>query len=403
MLRSPLRVLMITHHRRMKAYARPHAMARHLVNRGHKVTLIVTADRRKSGVVESQWDSVRIVETPDLLWGRLRSGWDLWCLIMRIRYLSREKRAYDIVHCFETRPATIYPALLYCAKHNLPMVTDWNDWWGRGGIIEDVRPRWYRILFGPIETYYEEAFRSRGAGLTVISTALAQRAIGLGVSAEWILNLPGGASTELFQARSKEECRRHVGLDSSSPVLGFSSLDSHLDMELVMKALKIVANKYPSVRLVVTGNAGMRIMDLAKAHHVADHVLLTGMLSMEELPWWLGCADLFLLPLADRIYNVGRWPNKIGDYMSLARPTIANPVGDIRALFENEDIGLLAEWEPMDFSSKIIYLLENPQLASELGENARGVALRKFDWRILSGELESFYYRVLNTENGQVS
>ena len=142
-----LSILMICHHRRHKAFARPHAMAAHLVDRGHQVTLMVISENRLVGFVENKWDGVRIIETPDLLWGNLRSGWDLWGLLNREVYLSRDKGSYDLVHCFETRPATIYPALQYCHRHNLPLVTDWNDWWGRGGIIEKKSPKMVFALY----------------------------------------------------------------------------------------------------------------------------------------------------------------------------------------------------------------------------------------------------------------
>ena len=96
-------------------------MAKYLVQNGHNVTLMLIADKRKFGIKESEWDGVHIIETPDLLWGRLRSGWDLWDLLNRIGYLNNDKGPYDLVHCFETRPATIYPALQYCQKHKIPL------------------------------------------------------------------------------------------------------------------------------------------------------------------------------------------------------------------------------------------------------------------------------------------
>ena len=139
-LNEKLNILMVTHHRRFKSRPRSHAMAKHLVQRGHKVTLIVIADQRKFGVVNSEWDGVQVIETPDLLWGQLRSGWDPWDLLNRILYLSHNHEHFDLIHCFETRPATIYPALLYSRRHDIPLVTDWNDWWGRGGLIDEVRP-----------------------------------------------------------------------------------------------------------------------------------------------------------------------------------------------------------------------------------------------------------------------
>lgn len=391
-----LNILMITHHRRFKSRPRSFAIARHLVQRGHKVTLIVVADHRRLGIVKSEWDDVCVVETPDLLWGQLRSGWDPWSLFNRILYLSKNKEQFDLVHCFETRPATIYPALLYSRRHNLPLVTDWNDWWGRGGLINETRPMWYRLLFGNIETYYEEAFRKYGMGVTVISSALERRAKGLGISPERILHLPGGTFPDVFRLREKAECRDRFGLPLSTPILGFSSLDSHLDLEVVLQALSIVTRQYPDVKLMITGTPSNSVLERARLYGVEKNIHLTGYLQDEELPWALGCADLFLLPLANKVHNIGRWPNKICDYMSLGRPTVSNPVGDIKSLFEDYKVGMLASFDPADFAGKIVHLLKNPELAFKLGGNARITAVTVYDWKLLVCDLEDFYGRLLN-------
>ncbi|NKB15907.1 MAG: glycosyltransferase family 4 protein, partial [Sphingomonadales bacterium] len=59
-----------------------------------------------------------------------------------------------------------------------------------------------------------------------------------------------------------------------------------------------------------------------------------GKVPYKELPSVLPAADLFLLPYPNKIVNVGRWPNKIGDYMAVGRPTVANPVGELNELFQ---------------------------------------------------------------------
>jgi len=389
---------MISHHRKFKTRARSYAMAKHLVNKGHKVTLVVTSNTRKLRIVQSNLEGVYTIETPDLLWGRLRSGWDFWSLISRMMYLLRHNNRYDLVHCFETRPATIYPAILYCRHNKIPLITDWNDWWGRGGLIDECRPYFYRIFFGRVETYYEEAFRIRGAGLTVISTALGRRAEDLGVPRERICYIPGGTFPDFFCAKKKEDCRRQVGLPLKAPIVGFSSLDSHLDLEMMMKVVSIVAKKYPDVKLIITGKPKKSVRNLTKIYGLTNNIYLTGFLRFEELPKYLSCADLFILPFPNKIYNVGRWPNKIGEYISLGRPTISNPVGDIKELFETCNIGLLANWDPEDFANKIIYLIENSSIANQLGENARQVALHRYNWSILINRLEEFYYKILERE-----
>lgn len=395
-MKQKLHILMISHSRRFKIHPRAYPMAKHLVERGHDVTLIVIADRRRLGVVEADWDGVRIVETPDLLWGRLRSGWDPWNTFNRILYLHGDNRPYDLVYCFETRPATIYPVLYYLHRCPVPWITEWIDWWGRGGIIDELRPRWYRHLFGRIETYYEEAFRARADGLTVISTALAKRAMELGVQPARICHLPNGSWSELFSVPDSAACRHKVGLDMTGPIIGYSSLDTHLDLALIIEVLAQIVRRYPSAQLLITGNTPQKISKLAHAYGVGQNLILTGFLPHEQLPWYLGCADLFVMPFPEKVYNIGRWPSKVNGYMSVGRPTVSNPVGDIKTLFEKHSIGLLAKWEPEDFAQKIIFLLEHPDIAKELGENARRVAVTEYDWKVLIAKLERFYYKILN-------
>jgi glycosyltransferase involved in cell wall biosynthesis len=229
----------------------------------------------------------------------------------------------------------------------------------------------------------------------VISSALARRATSLGVPAERICHLPGGTFPDFFPPRQKAVCRKRIGLPLSIPILGFSSADSHLDINIVLQALSIVAGRYPAVKLIITGKQDKSIFKLARIKGVEGNLHLTGWLPYEELPWYLGCADLFVLPFPDKVYNVGRWPNKICDYMSLGRPTISNPVGDIKTLFESHEIGLLAQWDPMDFARKIIYLIEHPEIADKLGDNARNLAITVYDWKLLIRQLEEFYYMLL--------
>ena len=313
-------------------------------------------------------------------------------------FLRRDKERYDLVHCFETRPNSIYPALSVSQRQKLPLITDWNDWFGRGGIIDVLRPRWYQVLFGPMETYYEEAFRNKADGTTVISKALGERANKLGIPMEKICYIPGGTIPELYPARSMDECRTHMGYPKDIPILGFTSGDSHLDMEIVFVTLAVIKNKLPEIRLIVTGQASEKILDSARGAGVFDNLILPGFLPIDELSWCLGAANVFMLPFPPTIYNIGRWPNKIGLYISLARPTVTNPAGDIEPVFQENPIGLMAECTPADFAEKTLTLLNDPDLAKKMGENALQLAKTQFNWNNLIERLESFYYKVL--ENG---
>jgi glycosyltransferase involved in cell wall biosynthesis len=310
-------------------------------------------------------------------------------------FLAKDRQAYDLVHCFETRPATIYPAMAYARRHHLPLLTDWNDWFGRGGLVNVLRPRWYQNTLAWIETYYEEAFRERAAGTTVISSALGLRAQKLGIPPDRICLITGGTNPTLFPTRPMDDCRTHMGYPLDCPILGFASADSHLDLDIVLAALAIVAGRYPNVKLIITGKISQTTLEAAQRSGVMEHLIFPGFIPAEELSWCLGSANILLLPYPETIYNLGRWPNKLGLYFSLGRPVVTNPVGDVKRLFDDQPVGLTTDATPQAFAEGIINLIEQPDLARQMGQAAEQVALNQLNWKNLIGELESFYYKIL--------
>jgi glycosyltransferase involved in cell wall biosynthesis len=77
--------------------------------------------------------------------------------------------------------------------------------------------------------------------------------------------------------------------------------------------------------------------------------------------------------------------------MCLVRPTVTNPVGEMKTLFEEDKIGLLADENPNDMADKIVALIQNPELRENLGRNARLVAETKLSWDITIDRLEQVY------------
>src|SRR6476660_2672966 len=83
-------------------YRRAYEFGRHLAADGHSVSLLATAPRGRLRVAAHTVDGVEVVESPDLLSGSLRSGWDPFNTMTRIRWIAGLR--IDVVHAFETRP-----------------------------------------------------------------------------------------------------------------------------------------------------------------------------------------------------------------------------------------------------------------------------------------------------------
>jgi glycosyltransferase involved in cell wall biosynthesis len=390
-----MKLIYITHHTHSRSFARPANLAKRIVKRGHEVTLLCISDKVRFGVRESYSNGVRYVEAPDLLPGKLRTGWCPWDALNRWLWL-RKNYDFDLVHAFETRPVTIHPLQLMLRKKRTPLVIDWIDWWGRGGIIATNRPKWYQLLFGPFETYYEEHFRTMADATTVICSALKQRAEGLGVRADSIFKVPIGADTENIPVVPPGTFRAVFGLRAEDRIALFSAMDAVMDVKLVFEAAREVQKELPDFRLVMTGNGDKSLIRQASEAGIGNCFTHLGRLPQGAFERALTCADVFLLPLADRIYNWGRWPCKIGDYFAAGRPIVTNPVGEIREILLKHSAGIMTEYTPEAFAEGIARVFREPEMAAEMGRTARRVAETDLAWDGIIDELEKAYAYALD-------
>jgi glycosyltransferase involved in cell wall biosynthesis len=274
------------------------------------------------------------------------------------------------------------------------MVLDWADWWGRGGIIEERNNPLLRWSFGTIETWYEEHFRTLADATTVISEALKQRAIRLGVNPETILKLNSGADVEHLQVVDKREARKALGFSPDWKMFGFMGF-VHFDLDLVLQAFTRIYRAHPEARLLLAGKPSSLVAQWIRQEGLGDSVIDLGVVPYDRLPQTLGCSDVFLLPFARKQANIGRWPNKVGDYMAMGRPIITSPVGEMETLFKAEPIGRLADDRAEVFADAAWSIAADAQACSTMGAAARRAAEQRYSWKFLADQLHDFYQGVV--------
>ena len=386
-----LRLLFLNHNVAWRAgFFRAFHWGRYLVRKGHEVTILTISENKRWGFEIQEREGVRLVKTPDLLTGRLRSGWDPWDIINRLIYLWPQQ--YDLVHSVDSRPVCILPALMLKKLLKTKLVIDWLDWWGRGGTIMERSNNLAQRLFTPVETFFEEGFRQFADGSVVISSALKNRALSLGVGAEHLVQIPFGADVDRLLPRDKLAARRRLDLGIGEKILGYVGTISAKDLDLLMNAYQHLYESDNRIRMIFIGRSGVKKADLNPK--IIDGVILTGEITYGALQDYIAACDVMWLPLKDTIANRGRWPSKISDYLAAGRPVAATAVGDLKALFSKAEIGVLSKDEPGDFARATQQLLARPDL-EELGRNARRIAETELSWEILTDRLESLYLDIL--------
>jgi glycosyltransferase involved in cell wall biosynthesis len=370
-------------------FDRAHSLARHLVRRNHAVTLFAGA-RARSTPQRHMLNGVEVIEGFDPLPARAReSGLSPFGLVNRIGHLLRDR--CDLVHCFDHRPAVSLPALLLARRRRIPCIFDWADLWGFDGIAAE-RGLVSRVLLGTVDDLLENRVRRRADSLTVINTALRDRAKERFTVP--IHLLPVGANSDLIKPLPKKKMRRRFGLPEEAPIAVHTGLAPY-DMRYLAEAFVELARRHPGALLVMAGRPFPILESIVAAAGFSDQLVRLGMLDRSTLVEAMACADVLLLPYTNRSVNVHRYPNKLGDYLSAGRPIVTNPTGDLGRLVAQERVGLVAPDTPEAFALAVKQLFDEPELADELGERGRQLAESKLDWGFLAAGLEGFYYETL--------
>jgi glycosyltransferase involved in cell wall biosynthesis len=411
-----MRILIMSHNLIERGnYFRALKFAGFLASRGHDVTFMPSSYRwykPKKYMV----GAVRVIESPS--WSFVIGKDDGWSPIGAVyRIWTALRRKYDIVYGFSHKPVDFLPA--WCARifRRSFYITDWCDWWGKGGLFENIKyfrehdtrlSRMKKMIlaaYDRVEALFEEFVPRRADFVTVICRALYERARAIGVKEENLLLLVSGADTENIQPMNKAAARERIGLNKLSDdwremaLLGYTA-NYHMDEDFLLEAFSRVSRAHPGVRMLVVGAEfrqseermgewGLKIFDATGGGRItpAHNIIHFGRRPFREMGAFLGACDILLLPMTDIVYNRGRWPHKVGDYLAAGRPIIVNDVGDIPLLIRGRDVGYIARPDAADFAEKIIQMLGEREKWEMFGVHARNLAETELNWERLGEQL----------------
>lgn len=366
-------------------YLRAFKLAKALSGFGHRLTVFVSSLSGKK-IEEKLVDGVKVVSFPSMVHGSLQSGWDLYETYKRIQWLKT--REFDIVHAFETRPNVIYPAL-YTRKKGAILFTDWADWFGKRGSVEERTKPIIRAVLRPIETYYEENFRKQARGTTVICSTLFQKSVALGIEEENILLLRNGFDNSDLQPLDMLTARKSVNLPTDAFIIGYVGTSFSRDVALMKQSFERILNRIPEARLLHVGRSNYAI-------GAKENVIHTGEVDPGSLNDYLNACNIFWLPLRDSNANRGRFPIKLSDYLSIGRPIVTTSVGDLEDLIDDNDVGLVADDNPQAITEKVMVLYHDSLMVERLSRNALKLANSyENSWQKRAKDLESFYFQKL--------
>jgi glycosyltransferase involved in cell wall biosynthesis len=383
-------------------YWRSYYLAKNLAARGHTVYMFAQTNSFK--VTSKFVDNFYVYLLPSFSNKKrasiLASGLSI-PFQMGFNSLSCLSQKIDVLHVFDALfPQNAICVLLSKMKpiKNRPLIfVDWDDWWGRGGILDTF----HKNLGSPTNrflTFMEEKVPLYGDAVTISNQTLKKRGLFVGINPEKIIILPNGTNMESIDEIDTPTARKLVNLPENSIIYSCSKSSFDIikpkDDPLwdLLVAHKSVSNANPNVFLCFIGEGSEKCLTLARKYGLVKNVISIGWQPSEKFYIYLAASDFVVLPLGGS-YKWAidpRCPLRLLDYMASGKPIIATDIPEIRRMLEGCGM-LIKQNDPRDLANKINDMIKNLEFWSLRAKKNRGNIIKHYSWKNLAIYLENNY------------
>lgn len=193
----------------------------------------------------------------------------------------------------------------------------------------------------------------------------------------------------LFDNNAISLLKSKLSIKDEDFVVGFvGRLVKDKGINELINAWNIVKENYKNVKLLLVGPIETRdsISDYSKNKILEDTSIIFTDFVLDAAPYY-NLMDIFILPS----YREG-FPTVSLEASSMEKPVlITKATGCTEAIIENVT-GVFITYAPIDIASKIIYYLENKEIAKSHGKNGRMFVKQNFEqtkfWDIIAMELK---------------
>ena len=131
--------------------------------------------------------------------------------------------------------------------------------------------------------------------------------------------------------------------------------------------------------------------DLINKYNLNDRITYIGVLNKDEIPPFIGNAELLVLSRPDSHQAQGGFPTKLGEYLATGNPVCVTKVGEIPDYLEDNVSAFMATPGDVDsFADAMDRALSNPEKARKVGLAGREIAEKEFNSEIQAKRLADF-------------
>ncbi len=211
----------------------------------------------------------------------------------------------------------------------------------------------------------------------------------LGIPPAKTVVITNGVDIELFKNCPSPQLKKKLGLGQAF-VLGYVGvLREWVDFEPVFAMVKSFESEEPYVdaKVLIVGEEGGLKKNKALSQHygISGKVIFTGTVPYSQVPVYISCMDVCLIPFKNDSASQSRFPLKLLEYMACGKPVVSIRLkGVMEAVRER----VLYASNSQELKIKILDLYNNEGLRTKMGLEGRKFVEDNYSWPRICLRLE---------------
>lgn len=360
--------------------------AKKLVEMGHEI-FIITIQRLNMPKFEIM-DGISVYRFPSYTISKLGYEIPHFPKLTQIVKKVCNEHKLDVLEFATQDFLTSIPALYIKKWVNVPILVTVNglpgiSWFSDNRIVDGVGYV-YTNLIG-------KRIIKAADGVRLLHSSLYNDLLKFGVDGEKMKTIHRGVDTTVFHPNyNVSDVRKELRIkEDDISVLFVGRLIKMKGVEYLIRAVKGLIPLYSNLKLVIVGDGDAREENERITSSIKENVIFTGYRS--DAYRFMCAADIVVLPsLCEGC------PNVVLEAMACGTPVIASRVGAVPDIIENDKTGIIVK--PKDvvgLKRALVQLMEDRELAREMGERGRGRIENYFTWDAVCKKLEGFYEEVI--------
>lgn len=402
--RRRLRIIYIHQHfvtSRGASGTRSYDVSKHLLEMGHKVTMICGVHEQSGLPRISRWkpfqtldiDGIKVVVCAAYYSNKQTVPARMWSFVkfaLLATLVCVKERSADLIFATSTPLTVGIPARLGAAIKRIPYVFEVRDLWPEDLIAAGrMKPG----LQSKVWEWLESFCYSKAGKILLVSKGFHDRLLERGLPPEKLQTILLGADSRYYaDARPDTEFLARHGLAGKTIAVYAGAHGDANGLTQLIEAAEHLRDR-PDIAILLIGDGKVKPqLQGAIAQRNLENVHMLDPVPKQELPGVLTGCHIGLMILKQIVRP--RWvtPNKIFDYMFAGLPTIVNFPGTTAQLVEAIEVGVASKpGSAEDLATKIKYWADHPDERREIGRHAREVAWRDFDRKTIAHRLAEVF------------